>query len=29
VALGFLIELTFLHARDQLGKHNVVTLIQY
>jgi adenine phosphoribosyltransferase len=29
VALGFLIELTFLHARDQLGKYNVVTLIQY
>jgi adenine phosphoribosyltransferase len=29
VALGFLIELTFLHAREQLGKYNVVTLIQY
>ncbi|HUS14518.1 MAG TPA: adenine phosphoribosyltransferase [Chloroflexia bacterium] len=29
VALGYLIELTFLHARDGLGKYNVVTLIQY
>jgi len=29
VALGYLIELTFLHAREQLGRYNVVTLIQY
>jgi adenine phosphoribosyltransferase len=29
VALGYLIELNFLHARDQLAKYNVVTLIQY
>jgi len=29
VALGYLIELTFLHARESLGKYNVVTLIQY
>ena len=29
VALGYLIELNFLHARDTLTKYNVVTLIQY
>lgn len=29
VALGYLIELTFLKAREGLGKYNVVTLIQY
>ena len=29
VALGYLIELTFLHARDGLGRYNVVTLLQY
>lgn len=29
VALGYLIELSFLHARDQLARYNVITLIQY
>jgi adenine phosphoribosyltransferase len=29
VALGYLIELPFLRAREQLAKYNVVTLIQY
>ncbi|HMA34926.1 MAG TPA: adenine phosphoribosyltransferase [Chloroflexia bacterium] len=29
VAIGYLIELTFLHGREQLAKYNVVTLIQY
>jgi len=29
VALGYLVELTFLKPRDQLARYNVVTLIQY
>jgi adenine phosphoribosyltransferase len=29
VALAYLIELSFLKARDQLGKYDIVTLIQY
>jgi len=29
VALAYLIELSFLKARDQLGKYDIITLIQY
>jgi adenine phosphoribosyltransferase len=29
VAIGYLVELTFLHARESLSKYNVVTALQY
>ena len=29
VAIGYLVELTFLHARESLAKYNVVTALQY
>jgi len=29
VAIGYLVELTFLHAREALAKYNVVTALQY